>query len=388
MRKIQECRGRRSSRRKSFAFVAILIASTLAAVRALDAAAQPQSSCTLDRATGTTIDKEPFLRNGWGSRWNLATNRVAYMQPNAKGYYRIFTVVPGGGNARALTEDQPGLPADRHQGMLYWHPSGRYVLFASEKPEWKSPRLFGSPDYEALPGFGRHNDLWLITADGRHSWQLIHEPGTKEQGILMPVFAPDGRHIAWSSRQPDKKYILKVADFVEQPEPHLENIRSYQPGGRAYYETGSFTSDSQHLTYTSDQDSHSFWRSQIYILDVASGKSTRLTHGNEYYEHPTVVSTPSGDWIVYMTDKQVDHFAFSFTPFAGTDWWAMRTDGSGVKRLTRMNINRKDNPENAGHMQVGGTVAVSPSGDSMLGDIQDSLSRQTGYIRVVRLTCQ
>lgn len=53
--------------------------------------------------------------------------------------------------------------------MLYWHLSGRYLLFASEKPKWTSMSLFGSPDYEAMPGFGRHDDLWLITADGRRS---------------------------------------------------------------------------------------------------------------------------------------------------------------------------------------------------------------------------
>ena len=343
--------------------------------------------CTLDRATGTTIDPEPFLRNAWGSRWNTASNRIAYMQPNAKGYYRIFTVSPAGGKPLAITEGQPGLLPDRHQGMLDWHPSGRYLLFASEKPEWSSLTLFGAPDYEALPGFGRHDDLWLITADGRHSWQLINEPNTKDEGILVPVFAPDGRHIAWSSRQPGHmKYVLKVADFVETPEPHIENIRSYEPGGKTYYETGSFTSDSQQLTYTSDQDTHSFFHSQIYILDLTSGKSMRLTAGNDYNEHPIVVHTPGGDWIVYMSTKGVDRFPFQFKLALGTDWYAMRTDGSAAKRLTTMNVNRKDNPENAGRMQIGCTVAISPSGDFMLGDVQDDVGKQTGSIRVVHFT--
>lgn len=352
-----------------------------------DAMAQSPSSCTLDRATGTTIDAEPFMRNAWGSRWNLATDRVAYMQPNAKGYYRIFTVSPNGGKPQALTEGQPGLPPDRHQGMLYWHPSGRYLLFAAEKPEWSSMRLFGSPDYEAMPGFGRHDDLWLMTADGSRGWLLLKEPNTKDQGILLPVFAPDGKHIAWSSRQPGGHYLLKVADFVETPEPHIDNVRSYEPGGRAYYETGSFTSDSRRLTYTSDQDTHKFLRSQIYILDLASGKGARLTPGNDYNEHPTVVSTPSGDWIVYMSTKGVDRFPFQFRFAIGTDWYAMRADGSDVKRLTRMNVNRKDNPENAGYMQVACTVAVGPAGDLMLGDVQDSVAKQTGMIRVVHFSC-
>jgi hypothetical protein len=39
-------------------------------------------------------------------------------------------------------------------------------------------------------------------------------------------------------------------------------------------------------------------------------------------------------------------------------------------------------------MQVAGTVTVSPDGDSMLGDIQDSLTKQTGMVRSVRFICE
>jgi hypothetical protein len=53
-----------------------------------------------------------------------------------------------------------------------------------------------------------------------------------------------------------------------------------------------------------------------------------------------------------------------------------------------MNVRRKDNPHNMGSMQVAGTVTVSPDGSRLLGDIQDSLTKQTGLIRSVRFTCQ
>jgi Tol biopolymer transport system component len=367
--------------RQTFAIVA-LAAGALVVFWVLPAAAD--SPCTLDRAVGTTIDKEPLLRNGYGARWNFATNRVAYMQPGPGGYYRVFTMQPDGSDRRAITEGRAELPA-KHQGAPYWHPSGRYLLFTAQKQEWKGRALFGNPDYEALPGFGRHDDLWLIAADGSRTWQLTNDPNTKDQGILLPVFAPDGKRVAWSARQPHGKYVIRVADFAETPQPHLQNIQSYQPGGAAYYEPGSFTSDSRSLLYTSDQDTHSFWRSQIYRLDLAGGKSTRLTAGDDYNEHPTVVSTPSGDWVIYMSTKGANRRPFHF--FLGTDWYAMQTGGGNLKRLTTMNVYRKDNPENEGIMQVACTVAVSPSGDFMLGDVQDSLARQTGMVEVVRFTC-
>ena len=202
---------------------------------------------------------------------------------------------------------------------------------------------------------------------------------------MIPVFSPDGKQIAWSARQPGGTYTLKVADFVETPEPHLQNVKSYQPGGPAYYETGSFTSNGLSLTYSSDQDTHSFWKSQIYVLHLDSDQSTRLTIGNGYNEHPTVVKTPTGDWVIYMSDKGVDRFPGHV--LLGTDWYAMRIDGSGAKRLTTMNLKQKGNFENTGSMQVAGTAAVSPSGDFMLGDVQDSLVKQTGLVHIVRFSC-
>jgi Tol biopolymer transport system component len=342
------------------------------------------SSCTLDRATGTTIDAKPF-QSAWGLNWNAATNRLSYMQPGANGYYRIFTMRPDGSDRRPLTAETPGLPS-KHQGAPYWHSSGRYLLLTAQKQEWSGLTLFGNPDYEALPGFGRHDDLWLITADGSRSWKLTDYPNTTDEGILVPIFSADGRRMAWSERQPGGTYVLKLADFIENPQPHLANIRSYLPGGPFYYETGSFSSDGRSLVYTSDQDSHSFWHSQIYRLDLDTGRSTRLTQGDDYNEHPVAVSTPRGDRIVYMSTRGVDRYPWQL--FLGTDWYVMRLDGSDVRRLTTMNVRRAGNPEEAGFMQVAGRVAVSPSGDFMLGDVQDDLVKQTGFVRVVRFVCK
>jgi Tol biopolymer transport system component len=338
-------------------------------------------ACTLDRATGTAIDSQPFLANTWGVRWNAASNTLAATQPGAAGFYHVVLLQPDRSGIRPLPPQAP----PGHSGAPYWHPSGRYLLFTAQERDWHGRALFGIPDYEALPGFGRHDDLWLITADGKRSWQLTHEPRTTEEGVLIPAFSPDGRLVAWSARQPGGKYVIKVAAFVETPEPHLENIRSFQPGGAAYYETGSFSSDSKSLFYTGDQDTHSFWHSQIYRLDLATGKASRLTPGNDYNEHPSVIKTPTGDWIVYMTTKGASRQPF--TVALGTDWFAMRSDGSAAKRLTSMN-SQPGNPENTGKLAVAGAVAVSPAGDFFLGDVQNSLARQTGNVKRVRFTCR
>ncbi len=351
-------------------------------IAALAAAAPARAGvCTVDRATGTTIDRAPFLTHGYGGRWNFATGLIAFMQPDASGFYRIYTIKPDG-SGRAEFKP-PGLPGG-HRGSVYWQPLGRYLMFTAQKPDWKDIKLFGVPAYGALPGWGTHDDIWIARADGSAAWKLTDDPNTRREGELMPVFSPDGRKVAWGWRQPDKSYFLNIADFSEAPEPHLSHIVSLRPGEGKYFEPGGFSSDSRSLIYSTDDGTHSFWASQIYSLDLATGKSTRLTEGRAYNEHPNVVKTPTGDWIIYMSTKGVQRRPWHI--MLGTDFWAMRLDGSGAKRLTTMN-SRPGNAEDFGAPIVATTASISPAGDYFLGDLQDSLVKQTGLARVVRFTC-
>lgn len=378
------------ARRRSLgAWLSIGIAGICAAAWAIyPPVARAAVGCTLDQATGATISPKPLVANGWGIRWNFASNKVAFMQPNAEGYYRVVTMRPDGTDRTELTANLAGFPPG-HEGPVSWYPSGKYLLMAVQKPDWPGPklsghRMFGSPDYGALPGFGCHDDLWVVTADGRRCWKLTDDPNTRYQGILMPIFSPDGRHIAWSQRLASRQYALKVADFVETPQPHLAHIRSYLPGGLTYYEPGSFTSDGSSLLYTTDQGTRSFWESQIYRLDLATGESMRLTHDRSYNEHPIAVRTPTGDWVVYMSTTGEHRHPGRL--MLGTDWWAMRLDGTGAKRLTFMNAIGGDSPLGPGRLMVACAVAPSPTGTYMLGDVQDSLVKQTGMVLVVGFT--
>jgi Tol biopolymer transport system component len=340
--------------------------------------------CTLDHATSTSIASVPFIANGYGAQWNAAAARVVFMRPNARGYYRLFLIRPDGSELTALTEGRSDLPPGHH-GPAYWFPSGRYLLFTAQKRDWRGGPAFGIPGYGALPGWGVHNDLWVMEIATGRVWQLTHEPNTRDEGLLIPIVAPNGRSLAWSARQPGGKYKIVVADFIASPAPHVANIRRYEPGGLTYYETGSFSSDSRSLFYTSDQDTHSFWQSQIYRLDLATGHSARLTAGHGYNEHPAVVPTPSGDWVVFMSTEGERRRRLHLS--LGTDWWAMQPDGSGLKRLTTMNVDRADNPENAGRTLYAGKVTAGPSGDVLFGDVQDPLIHQTGFVERISLVC-
>jgi len=347
------------------------------------AAAQAHPACTLDRATGTTIGSTSFMPNAWGSTWDLPSNRIAFMTPVASGYYHLFTVSPDGQNPFPITSFLPQIPP-YHQGDPSWYPGGRYLLFIAQMRDWHGATMFGSPDFGALPGFGVHDDMWLITADGKNAWQLTSDANTKRQGILLPIFSPDGKEIVWTQRQPDKSYIITIADFSLTPVPHLSNFRYLTPGHANYYETGSFSSDGKTLFYTSDQDTNNFWLSQIFALNLQSSVSTRLTFGQTYNEHPIVAATPTGDWVIYMSTKGLRRHPGHF--FLGTEFWAMRPDGSGAKRLTGMNV--PGDPEYTEKLMVAGNANLSPDGTYLLASVQNSLVKQTGEILKINFTCE
>ena len=59
----------------------------------------------------------------------------------------------------------------------------------------------------------------------------------------------------------------------------------------------------------------------IFLVDVASGKYTQLTHSAGRNEHPYFA--PSGTHIVFSTDR-----------LGGIQIWTMRADGTQLKQLT------------------------------------------------------
>ena len=89
-------------------------------------------------------------------------------------------------------------------------------------------------------------------------------------------------------------WVIKVADFnvSQDGTPSLSGIRTVTPPGDALNETGAFSADSAALVFTGDFETHNFWKSQIYRLDLRSGATTRLTRGDSYNEHPRY--TPDG----------------------------------------------------------------------------------------------
>lgn len=113
----------------------------------------------------------------------------------------VFTMSLDGSDERRLTD------FGAMSWAPYFHPSGRYVIFTANKL-----------------GFGNF-ELFVVDAEGtREPVRVTHTDGFDG----LPVFAPDGTRLAWSSsRAPDGKSQIFIADWNHAAA--LEALKSAPP---------------------------------------------------------------------------------------------------------------------------------------------------------------
>lgn len=332
---------------------------------------------------GPPITYQVFQQGASGSNWSKANDRIAFNSKASDGRFHIYTVKPDGTNRQQLGVGSATFP-QRTTGTPAWSPSGRFVAFVAEKSNHPGNSV------GATPGWGSYSDLWVATADGSHAWQLTDVPTDKDHGTIIPEFSPDGRLLEWTERTAAAKaldpnrfagfWVVKVADFVlaQDGTPSLSGVRTISPAGDAFNETGGFSADSTSLVFTSNFETHNFWKSQIYRLDLNSGAIARLTLGDSYNEHPRY--TPDGQ-VLWMTNAD--------NPSHGTDWWTMDADGSHQQRLS--DFNSDGDARGFGSGRVWATTVQtdswSPDHRYFYGDVETNLVNSDGVILRASLTC-
>jgi Tol biopolymer transport system component len=342
------------------------------------AACAALGAVVLSHADAEEILISPFRERGGQVHWSpKGWDRIAYAAKGADGYFDIHLANPDGSNDVCLTERVAGLP-HKHMGSPAWHPSGRYIVFVAEKAEHPGSSI------EAVPGFGGYTDIWCITTDGQRAFRLTDFPNDPDHGVICPRFSPEGKRLVWSGRVERPKLLnpkrtfgywsIKTADFVETRQgPRLANLRSSEPGGRAFYETYGFSPDGTRVIFCSSMNQPSVWTQQIYTIDATLRGDVQQLTWRDYNEH--AFYTPDGKSIVWMTNCQSKR--------GGTDWWMMDADGGRKRRLTYFNERR--HPHDMGHAVWAGLGSFSPDGRRFVGDIQTNLITQESVIKIVEL---
>jgi Tol biopolymer transport system component len=342
-------------------------------------AAMPASS------SGSTACRGPARMLDFGSdgrigaKWNAATKTIAFGRPGKDGHYQAFIADDDGSHERRVAF--AAWRDDRHQFPAAWHPAGELLAMLVEQNEHERSSV------DAIPGYGAYTDYWIVTRDGSRAWKIYALPDGYDHAITHAAFSPDGSKFAWTERVKAPRfwdfnlfagaYVFKVADFVSSPEPHLDNVRTLQPGNvEQGGEVESIAADNRTIAFYSTFVSKNLFSSRIYTMDIESGAIRELTT-ESFAQAPTF--TPDGKSIVYMTGAGADIFPWQLQ---GADWWIMNVDGSDKRRLTFMNV--RGDPQSVGRFRLAGSLSFV-SDTAFFGDV---MTQSLGLVgKIVRVDC-
>lgn len=331
---------------------------------------------TGDNGSKITGIKITTLINENGGRVDWGNNGIAHSRYGEDRYYDLWVMRDDGSGAVCLTCSDPLIP-QLHNGQPAWHPSGDYIVFQSQDP--LLPHTQRDDMMLTQPGHGKHNNLWITDCEGTTFYQLTH---VKEGGaVLHPHFSHDGRNLLWSEKvgSGPLDWAIMIADFVEAPHPHVEQVTSYQPLGNVWYESHDFSSDDSKILLTvGTQEAYSGF--DIWEMDIKTETMIQLTDDPEQWDEHAHYS-PDGTKIVWASSHGYGYDPADWTTSLKTDLWIMNADGSHKERLTYFN-------EPGHHEYCGPAIAAdsswSPDGNRLVVSVSTG-SRKTTKIFMIEL---
>lgn len=150
--------------------------------------------------------------------------------------------------------------------------------------------------------------LFLANSDGSGEVRLPFEAGNSS-------WSNDSKRLVYQARVTGENGAKNFDIFVYSLETGTsENVISH-PG---FDGDPAFSPDGNSIVFVSDRDGNI----EIYTKDLSSGRITRLTNSPGHDSFPSY--SPDGSLIVFNSDRELEN----------TDVYAMRTDGSGLFKVT------------------------------------------------------
>jgi TolB protein len=167
-----------------------------------------------------------------------------------------------------------------------WSPDGRRIVYASNS--------------------GGNADVYVLDIASGRSTRLTNSPAID----TAPSFSPTGREICFTS------------DRSGSPQIYVMDAEGLNPRristGEAYADAAAWSPKGDKIAYAARVDG----LFEITVVDVASGIATRITRREGNSENPRW--SPDGRHLVFSSNRAGSY-----------DLYTMRSDGTGVRRLTR-----------------------------------------------------
>ncbi len=216
-----------------------------------------------------TIEKLYMTRQIGRATWSPDAKSIAFIS-NMSGRNNLWIVPAEAGFPVQLTV------SDQRQTTPAWSPDGKWIAYQS--------------DYDG-------DEQWDIFLVSPNTGKVVNLTRTREIAELNPTWSPDGRYLAYEVKpKTSAAYEIDVYDMVMR---EVKHITSETPQDKRNANP-IWSKDGKSIVYTQEQAKGT--DSNIFIADVATGKSTLLTpHENEQLYFANDIS-PDGKHVLVTSN--------------------------------------------------------------------------------------
>jgi dipeptidyl aminopeptidase/acylaminoacyl peptidase len=185
-----------------------------------------------------------MTRQVGGTAWSPDGKTIVFVS-NITGRNNLWLVPSDGGWPTQLTV------SDQRQSHPSWSPNGKWVAYQS--------------DYDG-------DEQWDIFFVSPETGQVVNVTKTREVAEENPVWSPNGRYLAYMVKpKTSSSYEINVFDTLMRETKH---ITTNTPADKLNVDP-IWLKDGRFIVYTQEEAKGT--NSNIFIADVATGKSTLLT---------------------------------------------------------------------------------------------------------------
>jgi Tol biopolymer transport system component len=235
-------------------FAIVIIMSTVVAETAAQPLPEPQAVTDPKKISSKpnaqveprslTIEKLYMTRQVGRPTWSPDGKSIAFIS-NLSGRNNLWFVPAEGGWPVQLTV------SDQRQTAPAWSPDGKWIAYQS--------------DYDG-------DEQWDIFLVSPKTGKVVNLTQTREIAELGPSWSPDGRYLAYAVKpKTSAAYEIDIYDMVMREVTHVTSNTPQEKGNSHPI----WSKDGKSIVYTQEQAKGT--DSNIFIADVATGKSTLLT---------------------------------------------------------------------------------------------------------------
>jgi dipeptidyl aminopeptidase/acylaminoacyl peptidase len=261
------------------------------------------ASAANPRAHAIPIDDLYYTRSVGDAAWSPDGKQIVFTT-NLTGRENLWKVDAAGSWPVQLSQ------SDERQMHAVWSPDGKWIAYQQ--------------DY----GGNELWDIFAVSSDGAQTLNLTNTPEVREES---PLWSPDGRMIALNIKpRAARSYDLALLDFRTRKVRYL----THEPSANRSWSVVAWSPDGRTL-YANRYDI-SFTDTDIYAVDVATGKASNLTaHSGQQVVQASSLS-PDGRTLLITSNQKGGFFNVALLDIASgkrtwvtdTHWEAQSADYS------------------------------------------------------------